>query len=347
MIALKNIGFSLATTIILLLLILNHTTVICDSKPVSMGSISPQEKYNLIAKSIVFLSEPQTIIEAGRFFPTGTGFLVSFDVQKKDGKPVENSSIVFLITNLHNVFDFNTQPPKLKHQIVYRINTADESASLTKTIDLYLAGKQQNVFFNNSSVDLVAIRFPDFEGIKPVIFDYSFVVSEQGLRKLEVDVGTEVFTVGVFNNFHGQKKNLPLFRFGRIAMLPVEPWWKTEKNPVPEKGFLAELNITESASGSPVLLFPTQVKVMDSNIKYRSLDPLIVGVVKGKEQTIGNVITSDGKSIQKSPNLAAQSQLGLAVIEYSYELRNLLDELEKVLKRHDIEIDKHINVELD
>ena len=74
---------------------------------------------------------------------------------------------------------------------------------------------------------------------------------------------SDVFFIGLFTTYYGERKNVPMFRFGRVAMLPADriPWQDRPETP-PE---LAELYLLETQtyggnSGSPVFYMPEIIR---------------------------------------------------------------------------------------
>ncbi len=47
-------------------------------------------------------------------------------------------------------------------------------------------------------------------------------MSTNSLKKLGITEGDDMFFVGLFTPFYGSKENLPICRFGHLAMLPDE-----------------------------------------------------------------------------------------------------------------------------
>jgi len=71
-------------------------------------------------------------------------------------------------------------------------------------------------------------------------------------RNLDVGPGDDTFTVGRFIGHDGKESNLPVVRFGNIAMLPQQPLELEHLGP--QNVFLIESRIMPGYSGSPVFL---------------------------------------------------------------------------------------------
>jgi hypothetical protein len=89
-------------------------------------------------------------------------------------------------------------------------------------------------------------------------YDFKFIASngcvdEDKLRNFNIGVGDEVFMVGRFTRHSGEKKNLPIARFGNIAMMPSEEIQNGLGNKRPH--FLVEVRSVSGFSGSPVFVY--------------------------------------------------------------------------------------------
>src|SRR5437867_3735040 len=80
-------------------------------------------------------------------------------------------------------------------------------------------------------------------------FKSSIVVDKNTFNLNGINEGSQMFFVGLFTPFFGANENLPIFRFGHLAMLPDEPI------PMGSQGrrdlFLMETGAYPGNSGSP------------------------------------------------------------------------------------------------
>ena len=81
-----------------------------------------------------------------------------------------------------------------------------------------------------------------------------FFVTDQDVRKFSIGVGDEVSIVGLFTNFYGFTKHIPIVRTGNIAMMPSD---KLPSQDGPMEVYLAEGRSIGGLSGSPVFVRPT------------------------------------------------------------------------------------------
>lgn len=102
----------------------------------------------------------------------------------------------------------------------------------------------------DSSVDLVAIAArPSSTNLALRMMKLKDLTTREEYRSLGIEEGDDVFFVGLFTGFYGSKRNYPVFRFGRVAMVTDEkiPWQGT-----PSDLYLMEAQTFPGNSGSPV-----------------------------------------------------------------------------------------------
>lgn len=188
----------------------------------------------------------------GHLVPQGTGFFVGV----RGPGPVQSSKeYLYLVTAGHVVRD---PGGRLLPSIWVRMNRKGKDAEMLQ-LDLAALSKDRVLEPRDSSVDLVAILWAPDGGT----YDYRHIHAEMlGDRdvtgKLHVAEGSEAFFTGLFTSYFGQKRNVPIVRFGRIALLP------TEKIPIGARPdgsedvrelYLLETQAFAGNSGSPVFFY--------------------------------------------------------------------------------------------
>jgi hypothetical protein len=149
----------------------------------------------------------------------------------------------------------------------FRLNRRDGTASIHEV-------EPNHWFFHEASDIAVApIEWTSAWGR-----DYGLVVvphltflSLEELRSIDVGPGDDTFTVGRFITHDGRERNLPIVRFGNIAMLPLEPI-ETENGNL-QNVFLIESRTVQGYSGSPVFLSipPWELRESGRNTLRQSL----------------------------------------------------------------------------
>jgi hypothetical protein len=106
------------------------------------------------------------------------------------------------------------------------------------------------------------------------------VFSPKVRNTLQIDIGDELFIVGLFRHHHGKNKNIPIIRVGNICSL-LEEKIQTEHHLM--DGYLIEARSTGGLSGSPVFLhISTERAVRYMNVNAGS-EPhfFLLGIIYG------------------------------------------------------------------
>lgn len=241
---------------------------------------------------------------------SGTGFFVGVP----DDARKERGFTVYFVTCRHILLDREGQP---RHPEAYlRINTHDGEAGIIE-VPLVVDGDAPTIIAHpDPSVDLAVIPIlPDQE-----VYDFLFLTSDQIVTDerhaaLKAFEGTPVFYMGLFTSFPGIKKNYPVTRFGRVALIADEP--------IPWEQGVAELHLVEvtayeGTSGSPVFyeLGDAQGEV-----------PHLAGLMKGiyydaqpvrEERQNRPILTPDGHAIY------SRTSNGIAAMVPAQKLHELL-----------------------
>ena len=247
-----------------------------------LGGASPSasDMSNLEAKSIIFIYDGNTLpcdppSPGQTLLPLGSGFVVGLEQERNDtGSGWRGWK--FLVT-AHHVIGSRTS-------IILRLNSKDGSRLICHTHPLSWSGPSQNVFQGERpEVDLILIHMPDIPDTDPTIFDYSLIMDDSMYRSLEVGEGTEIYTIGYLYGYSGHRQNYPVTKFGKVALITEEPWYKS---PPPrnlnEQAYLVELQNTPGLSGAPIILKSPQFRVDNAGqFQFRKLNPFIMGVIKG------------------------------------------------------------------
>lgn len=107
---------------------------------------------------------------------------------------------------------------------------------------------------NDSSIDVAVMPLP-----RVVAKDIDFltipldemVATDEIIAEKGIDIGDEVFLVGLFFKHYGSQRNIPILRVGNIAQMPEEPV-QTKLGPM--KAYLIEARSLGGISGSPVFV---------------------------------------------------------------------------------------------
>jgi hypothetical protein len=106
------------------------------------------------------------------------------------------------------------------------------------------------------------------------------------LQEHDVGIGDHVVASGLFSQYIGQKRDAPIVRFGRIALVPDEPLRIPARGPLPSMEFsviLAELGSWGGQSGSPVFVYFSVDRDLFAGEALRSKipNPRLLGLLHG------------------------------------------------------------------
>lgn len=274
------------------------------------------------AKSSIFVydgsTRPCDPPPAGtELLPVGSGFVVG--IGQKGHSPDQWRGWKFLITAAHVIGN--------RTDIIVRLNRTDTSSFKCAPLHLLRAGEGQNVFFDDiNDSDVVAVSLPDIGNTDPTVFDYSMLLDAPHMSEWEIKTGTNIFSVGYLYGYSGQTQNYPVTKFGKISVLTTEKWYLNPELHRPEQAYIVEMQNAPGLSGAPVMTYGVDIKF--NPLRYRELEPYVVGVVKG----LLLVPVSDGPT----PQLISQ---GLAAVEPADHIRELLRSIADRLKRGGAEVE--------
>ncbi|MDA2916689.1 serine protease [Nitrospinae bacterium AH_259_B05_G02_I21] len=171
----------------------------------------------------------------------GTAFFVHLPVGGDIG-----GVFVYLVTAKHII-------DKIKEtsidQLVYiRVNLKDRAADFIKVPMADLKFHPED-----ASVDVAVIQMPtfgDLVDIRTVPLDL-MVATDEVIAEEGIDIGDEVFLVGLFSEHYGSRRNIPILRVGNIAQMPEEPIMTSMGL---MEAYLIEARSIGGISGSPVFV---------------------------------------------------------------------------------------------
>jgi hypothetical protein len=109
-----------------------------------------------------------------------------------------------------------------------------------------------------------------------------FLSPEERIRH-SIGIGDDVFTVGLFTYHAGTQRNMPIVRYGNVAMLPDEP---IQVGDGFAEVYLIEARSIGGLSGSPVFVRKTtSLPITSEHLTERKLDGLgrlfFLGMMRG------------------------------------------------------------------
>ena len=160
--------------------------------------------------------------------------------------------------------------------------------------DLYIRLKSQSgdyqdvvapqdkwICHTQTDIAVIPIEIPDECDCKVIPFE--MLTTEQYIADKEVGIGDDVFFVGLFSGYSGQKHNRPIVRFGNISMMHEEMPLKLDpysENTTQVDAYLIESRSWGGHSGSPVFIhFPITRK--PGKIDFTSQPFALLGITQG------------------------------------------------------------------
>lgn len=265
--------------------------------------------------TFIFLEKQQE-----KLVPNGTGFFVG--VKNEENTNVYN---VYLVTSKHVLQD---EKGNYFPSIVIRLNKLDGTSQLIK-IEL---NKNIEIFTHtDEDIDIAIFNcVPDQK-----VFDFKFIQDDlistnEIVEKNEIAAGDEVFFTGLFTSHLGQKRNQPIVRFGRVALISDEKIeWKEKDKPAKLFDlYLLECQSYGGNSGSPVFF---QLNPLRKPGQLSLGGPIIflAGIMKGSFLTGSELQITDVTN-----KIFSLQNIGIAAVTPAYKLHEILfsDKLKELRK---------------
>ena len=274
-----------------------------------------------VAKTVTFIfladdaGQPRIDPNTGGPIANGTGFFVM--VQNDNG----SGGYGYLVTAKHVLMDATGN---FFRRIFLRVNQKS-GGSVFLPLDLRSSGTDKNVYtHSDDTVDIAVVpAWPDEKVFDSLAIPDSMIRSKEDFKKTTIAPGSDVFFAGLFTSYYGDKVNVPIFRFGRVAMLPEDRIrWQDSPNKPPQ---LVHLYLLETMSfggnsGSPVF-FSQGIDRQPGSIVVGAPEITLAGVMKGNFNE-----ARPGTFIQV-PNAVAPvfaQNIGIAAVTPAYLLREIL-----------------------
>lgn len=270
-----------------------------------------------IKKSVSFIFVPEGV---DKLKPNGTGFFIG--VKNEENENIFN---VYFVTAKHVLKDKNGN---YLAEIVLRLNKKDGNSQLIK-----ITLKDVQIFeHTDKDVDVALFNcLPDQN-----VFDFKFIpnsliANKEVVEKNEIAEGDEVFFTGLFTSHIGQKRNQPIIRFGKVALISDEKIeWKEKDKPAKFMDlYLLECQSFGGNSGSPVFFQlnpmrkPGQISLGGPVIFLAGL--MMGSFLSGNQIQITETIT----------NLISLQNVGIAAVTPADKLYEILFSEEMVKSRKD------------
>jgi hypothetical protein len=257
-----------------------------------------------VKKTVTFIYLPSSGIEPT---PNGTGFFVGIPSEQDP-----NITYVYLVTAKHVLQKNNVS---FHDTILVRINKKNGDSDL---IPLMLTGTNSVPVFTHSDkdVDIAVIPFaPSSDKYDIKWIPDSMIVTKDKFDSLHIREGDDIFFGGLFTPFTGAKKNIPILRFGKVAMVSDEkiPWGNEMLDL-----YLMETQSFGGNSGSPVF-FNLNPSRNPGEIVLGAPQLYLAGVMKGSFLNASKI-----QVVNNSPTPISTENAGIAAVVPSYQLQEIL-----------------------
>lgn len=231
----------------------------------------------------------------------GTGFLVA-----KRMSPDSQYAQIYGVTNKHVVKGL---PSKT---IALRLNTLSGKTQVIQTM------RDDWVFHEEDDLAIHALELNVADFNAAIIPDGYFLAKEH-IPRYGLGPGDETFSIGRFIGHDGKQRNLPVARFGNIAMMPEEPIATSDGN---RFAFLVECRSLSGFSGSPVFVWVLSHEYWRKNMGSMSFPsgPWLLGVNCGHM-----MIPEQGEDFSTRKKLIIQQHSAMEVVIPAWELKSLLN----------------------
>lgn len=235
----------------------------------------------------------------------GSGFLVG--IPSEIHKP---GSYIYAVTNSHVIKEGNSP--------VMRLNTWKG--------DMDILELDKNNWVHHPDGDDVAVCpiATSTKTYKYMVVHRDNFLTKNFIEKYRIGPGEDVFMVGRFITHEGKQRNMPVVRFGSIAMMPLEPIEQLGRGGFMQESFLVEVRSISGFSGSPVFVYRHLSPVS------LSFGPNLLGIDWGYSEIYSGVPIAQG----------GQFNSGMTAVVPAWKLDELLNIGELVTMRD--EIDKRI-----
>jgi hypothetical protein len=287
-----------------------------NGKEVTMASPAPVDIARIV--TFFFLADesgnPRVNTETGGHIANATGFFVV--VENENG----HGGHVYLVTAKHVLHDQNGG---LYSRVFIRVNTKEKKADYL-ALDLIAKDAGQNIFIHaDPTVDIaVIVAMPPRDRFDFLAIPAAMIKSKDDFKKTTIAPGSDVFFTGLFVPHLGEKLNSPIFRFGRVAMLPEEKirWQDSSKPAEQVELYLLETMSFGGNSGSPVF-FSQGADREPGSIIVGPPEITLAGVMRGNfnEPRVGGFVQTPNALVP-----AFAQNVGIAAVTPGHLLRDIL-----------------------
>lgn len=254
-----------------------------------------------VRQCVIFVGLPVNMPDdQSGLIPKGTAFFVAVPSESEQGVIYG-----YLVTAKHVAVRLEGE------NFAARVNTKDGNSKL-------LRGDGARWWYHptEQSVDVAVIPWAPPPEVEFKFVPTSLFLSDEIIRSENIGSGDEVFMTGLFAHLGGSARNLPIVRFGNIAMMPDEP--------VPTKmgmieAYLIEARSIGGLSGSPAFVY----KIVKGRGKF-----YLLGLMHGHWD-----IPPENKNDIEDMNSFGSVNMGIAIVVPAKKILEVLNQPELIEMR--------------
>jgi hypothetical protein len=280
--------------------------------PIASAPPIPDE----IKKAVTFVFAPTT----QGLKAIGTGFFVSVPNETDPTK-----MFGYTVTAKHVLQVDPDDPKKGLHPMIFlRVGNPAGDADL---LPIFLTGPKATQVFTHGdhSVDIAVIAGAPRGKYDLKFIGSSMLATREHLSQGQIKEGDETFFLGLFSPFPGMKKNYPIVRFGRLALVTEEK--------IPWKGEMLTLYLMETQSfggnsGAPVFFYPG-LERKPGTVVLGGPTLLLAGVMKGTFRDLNQILFAEPGKEPKAEMLEGKipisvENMGIAPVVPAFQLHEIL-----------------------
>jgi hypothetical protein len=279
------------------------TTLLFTALTTTVGTASPVPPVIKSAVAFVYVHKD------GQLVPSGTGFFVA---ARNPTDP--NVVAVYLATARHVLCEVDAST--LLPRVFLRLNTKARGCHVLP-LSLVTDGPGKNVFTHpDPAVDLAVVPYlPNPQRYEFMCIPVDMITTRQAYQRLDIREGSDVFFAGLFLPYPGVRRNYPVVRFGRVALVTDEaiPWRGRSMHL-----YLIEARAYGGNSGSPVFFDLSSGGGAGGETSGQPVVKL-AGVMMGTFLGANQV-----RILQTKPTPVALSSVGIAAVTPGYRLHEVL-----------------------
>lgn len=270
---------------------------------------------NEIRKAVSFLFYRNMV--TGDYVPAGSAFYLGHDPM--DGG--RSSPRVYAVTARHVLDALDRRGTET---VYLRVNT---KGGQSEPLD-YVEAPIKSWFTHPSdrSIDVAIFETPIPVGQDHLVMPMRMCLTDEVIRTYEVNLGDEVFIVGLFRHHYGKSKNIPIVRVGNLSALDEEPV-ATQLGEI--RAYIIEARSIGGLSGSPVFLNLGLARIVNNQLKFTQGHPLyLLGLVHGHYDVRASQVTTAETDQLGLTNEKINAGIGI-VVPVS-DIRAVIEEYEKI-----------------